>query len=358
MDFVREELVVDGAPLQYKQLEGGFTQPNAGISVQMLQWAKNAAVYDDAAISAIDAGTNPSVTPERRADDFLELYCGNGNFTVAMAPMFRRVLATEVSKVSVAAAKENLVANGVANVDVVRLSSEELTRALDEGKSFERLNGVDLNSFELKTVLVDPPRAGMGPEVTKFVSRFGRIVYISCNPQTLAEDVRALALTHEVRRFAVFDQFQRPDAGAHDRRRQGVGKQIGPRALAQQVDHGLRPCDIAADGPAKRLAQGAGHEIDPVRYAKFFRRSAPGRTNKSGRVAIIHHHNCAVSFRQLGDFGKLCKRSIHAEYAICGDHYKASAIRFRFFQLRVKIRHIRICITIASGFAQSYAIND
>ena len=208
MDFVREELVVDGTPLQYKQLEGGFTQPNAGISVQMLQWAKNAAVYDDAAISAIDAGTNYTrVTPERRADDFLELYCGNGNFTVAMAPMFRRVLATEVSKVSVAAAKENLVANGVTNVDVVRLSSEELTRALDEGKRFERLNGVDVSEFELKTVLVDPPRAGMGTEVTKFVSRFGRIVYISCNPQTLAEDVRALALTHEVRRFAVFDQF-------------------------------------------------------------------------------------------------------------------------------------------------------
>ena len=206
VDFVREELVVDGAPLQYKQLEGGFTQPNAGISVQMLQWAKNAAVYDDAR-AARDAGTNPSQTHERRDDDFLELYCGNGNFTVAMAPMFRRVLATEVSKVSVAAAKENLVANGVTNVDVVRLSSEELTRALDEGKTFERLNGVDLSEFDLKTVLVDPPRAGMGPEVTKFVSRFGRIVYISCNPKTLAEDVRALAETHEVRRFATFDQF-------------------------------------------------------------------------------------------------------------------------------------------------------
>jgi tRNA (uracil-5-)-methyltransferase len=204
VDFVREELVVDGAPLQYKQLEGGFTQPNAGISVLMLQWAKNAAVYDES------ESTNPNPTHherKRRDDDFLELYCGNGNFTVAMAPMFRRVLATEVSKVSVAAAKENLAANGVTNVDVVRLSSEELTRALDEGKTFERLNGVDLSAFDLKTVLVDPPRAGMGPEVTKFVSRFGRIVYISCNPKTLAEDVRALAETHEVRRFATFDQF-------------------------------------------------------------------------------------------------------------------------------------------------------
>jgi tRNA (uracil-5-)-methyltransferase len=121
--------------------------------------------------------------------------------------MFRRVLATEVSKVSVAAAKENLTKNGVFNADVARLSSEELTRALDEGKRFERLDGIDLDAFDLRTVLVDPPRAGMGPDVTKFVARFGRIVYISCNPATLAEDVRALAGTHEVRRFATFDQF-------------------------------------------------------------------------------------------------------------------------------------------------------
>ena len=174
--------------------------------MKMLQWAKNAAVFDDRR-TIPDAGNDPSIAERPRDDDFLELYCGNGNFTIAMAPMFRRVLATEVSKVSVAAAKENLVANGVTNVDVVRLSSEELTSALDEGKSFERLKGVDVASFDLRTVLVDPPRAGMGPEVTKFVSRFGRIVYVSCNPATLAEDVRALAATHEVKRFATFDQF-------------------------------------------------------------------------------------------------------------------------------------------------------
>ena len=111
---------MDGASLQYKQLEGGFTQPNAGVSVKMLQWAKNAAVFDDRR-TIPDAGNDPSIAERPRDDDFLELYCGNGNFTIAMAPMFRRVLATEVSKVSVAAAKENLVANGVTNVDVVRL---------------------------------------------------------------------------------------------------------------------------------------------------------------------------------------------------------------------------------------------
>ncbi len=197
---MHEELTVDNKTLKYKQLEGGFTQPNAFISVKMLEWAKNACVSDD-------SGNEESNNTHPRSDDFLELYCGNGNFTIAMASMFRKVLATEVSKVSVAACKENLLANEVENVSVVRLSSEELTLALDEGKQYERAKDIDFESFDLKTVLVDPPRAGMGPEVTQFVSRFPRIVYISCNPETLAEDVRALHKTHVVKRFATFDQF-------------------------------------------------------------------------------------------------------------------------------------------------------
>ena len=216
-DYVMEELEVDGRALSYKQLEGGFTQPNAGISVQMLEWARCAAVNDaDPKKNGDDNAAESSKADEaemkkekdvRRGDDFLELYCGNGNFTIAMAPMFRACLATEMSKVSVAAARENISANGADNITVARLSSEELTLAMDQGKHFTRLDGIDLDAFDLKTVLVDPPRAGMGPEVSQFVSRFPRIVYISCNPATLAEDVRTLEATHRVARFAVFDQF-------------------------------------------------------------------------------------------------------------------------------------------------------
>jgi tRNA (uracil-5-)-methyltransferase len=211
-DFVMEELEVDGRKLSYKQLEGGFTQPNAGVSVKMLEWARCAAVNDTdpSTIAGGGGGGGGGERDERRSDDFLELYCGNGNFTVAMAPMFRKVLATEMSKVSVAAARENFAANeGADNITVARLSSEELTQAMDGVKTFKRLtlNDIDLDVFNLKTVLVDPPRAGMGPEVSTFVSRFPRIVYISCNPETLAEDVRTLEATHRVARFAVFDQF-------------------------------------------------------------------------------------------------------------------------------------------------------
>ena len=47
-DYVMEEIEVDGRVLTYKQLEGGFTQPNAGISAKMLEWARSAAVSDSA----------------------------------------------------------------------------------------------------------------------------------------------------------------------------------------------------------------------------------------------------------------------------------------------------------------------
>jgi tRNA (uracil-5-)-methyltransferase len=124
--------------------------------------------------------------------------------------LYRNVLATEMSKVSVAAAVENFETNGTTNAKVVRLSAEELVLVLDSGKKYERMTNAgldDLSAYDLRTLLVDPPRAGMGEEVSKFASRFDRIIYISCNPKTLAEDCRILAETHEIKRFAVFDQF-------------------------------------------------------------------------------------------------------------------------------------------------------
>ena len=141
----------------------------------------------------------------RREDDFLLLYCGNGNFTLAMAPMFRRVLATEVSKVSVAAARGKHRRQR-RDVDVVRLSSEELTLALDPGKRYERLGDVDVHAYDLRTVLVDPPRAGMGPEVSALRLEVSpRRVHL-VQPGDVAADVRTLSDTHEVKRFASFDQ--------------------------------------------------------------------------------------------------------------------------------------------------------
>ena len=197
-DFVTERVKVDGKEYSYKQLEGSFTQPNAGVAAQMLSWARSAAVSDS------PDGDASAHNSER---DFLELYCGNGHFTIALAPLFRKCLATEISKSSVSAAHENMAANGVDNIVIARLSAEELCDALDGGREYQRLKEIDLSTYDFSTILVDPPRAGMGDEVSKFCARFDRIVYISCNPETLASDCRILSETHDVKRFCVFDQF-------------------------------------------------------------------------------------------------------------------------------------------------------
>jgi len=60
-------------------------------------------------------------------------------------------------------------------------------------------------------VLVDPPRAGLDEGTRALVSRFSRIAYISCNPETLSRDLQQLSRTHRASHFALFDQFPYTD---------------------------------------------------------------------------------------------------------------------------------------------------
>ncbi len=186
-DYVEEQLVVAGLSFRYRQPEGAFTQPNGEVCQKMLNWAYEAL--------------------GERDDDLLELYCGNGNFTLPLATRVRRVLATEISKTSVNAALANIEDNGIDNIELVRLSAEELTQALNEVRPFRRLAGIDLKSYDFGSVFVDPPRAGMDPDTCELTRRFERILYISCNPETLAQNIAQLADTHRIERCALFDQF-------------------------------------------------------------------------------------------------------------------------------------------------------
>ncbi|APR05074.1 tRNA (uridine(54)-C5)-methyltransferase TrmA [Thauera chlorobenzoica] len=186
-DWVQEVLEVDGKRLSYQQLEGSFTQPNGGVNRQMLSWAR---------AQARDLG-----------GDLLELYCGNGNFTVALAPLFERVLATELSKSSVRAAHANLAANGITNVAMVRMASEELSDALAGGREYRRMAGIDLAGYRFSTLFVDPPRAGLDEGTIALAKGFDNLVYISCNPDTLRANVAALAASHRIAAAAAFDQF-------------------------------------------------------------------------------------------------------------------------------------------------------
>lgn len=202
-DYVVETLDIDGEPYHYRQYEGGFTQPNAQLNQQMISWARR------------QFGQLPD-------QDLLELYCGNGNFTAPLARHFRRVLATEISKTSVAAARQNFAMNNIDNVDIARMSSEDFTAALNGERAFRRLQNIDLTEFSFGAVFVDPPRAGLDAATCELVSRFDRIVYISCNPQTLYRDLQLLTKTHRFEAFALFDQFPYTDhmeCGAYLQRR-------------------------------------------------------------------------------------------------------------------------------------------
>ena len=188
-DFVTEELEAGGRTFRYRQPEGAFSQPNAAVCAKMLEWACGCA-----------AGLG---------GDLLELYCGNGNFTLPLARYFGRVLATEVSKTSVRAAQWNIEADGADNIRIARLSAEEFAQAYGGGREFRRLReqGISLSDYAFSTVFVDPPRAGIDKATLRLMQDFDNIIYISCNPETLRANLDVLLQTHEIKAAALFDQF-------------------------------------------------------------------------------------------------------------------------------------------------------
>ena len=74
-------------------------------------------------------------------------------------------------------------------------------------RDFNRLQGIDLKGYQCETIFVDPPRSGLDAETEKMVQAYPRILYISCNPQTLCKNLETLSQTHRVERLALFDQF-------------------------------------------------------------------------------------------------------------------------------------------------------
>jgi tRNA (uracil-5-)-methyltransferase len=186
-DYVTEILNLDGKSYRYQQVENSFTQPNGGVNEKMLVWAQQ-------------------VTANWRGD-LIELYCGNGNFSIALSENFDRVLGTEISKTSVRSAQINISDNNISNINIVRMSSEEFSQAMNGERQFRRLQGFDLSDYSYDAVLVDPPRAGLDKESIELVRRFERIIYISCNPETLKDNLASLCETHEIEKVALFDQF-------------------------------------------------------------------------------------------------------------------------------------------------------
>lgn len=111
-----------------------------------------------------------------------DLFCGIGTFTLPLARRAARVVGLEVAEESIAAARQNALRNGIENVE---LHAGEARLALPE---LQRRTGPP------RVVVLDPPRNGTGGRVMRKIARLGaeRIVYVSCGPRSLAEDLKEL----------------------------------------------------------------------------------------------------------------------------------------------------------------------
>ncbi|MCI6988067.1 MAG: tRNA (uridine(54)-C5)-methyltransferase TrmA [Campylobacter sp.] len=185
---LRSDMEILGRKFSLEFGISAFLQPNSGVNTKMISWVKS-----------------HIFGPK----DLLEMYCGHGNFTIPLVDKFRAVLATEISKESIKNAKINCQINGVNNIKFARISSDELMSAFAGIREFRRLmaENIKLDEYDFSHILVDPPRAGLEKSVINFIKNYENIIYISCNPTTLKENLGELCKTHKVLKFAIFDQF-------------------------------------------------------------------------------------------------------------------------------------------------------
>lgn len=158
-----------------------FTQVNSTINPQMVKLACD-------------------LLELKSGDRVLDLFCGLGNFSLPLARCVGAtgsVVAVEGSEQMVQRGAENAQRN---DLDHVRFYSQDLT------KDFSHHSWAN-QGFE--ALLIDPPRSG-AEEVMHYVSKFGadRIVYVSCNPATLARDAGVLVKQgYQLKKAGVMDMF-------------------------------------------------------------------------------------------------------------------------------------------------------
>ena len=115
-------------------------------------------------------------------DTVLDLYCGVGTITLCMAKAAGMVYGVEVVPQAVEDARDNAVRNGIENAEFI---------CGDAGQAALELEAKGIHA---DVVVVDPPRKGLNAEAIEALHRFAprRIVYVSCDPATLARDVKLL----------------------------------------------------------------------------------------------------------------------------------------------------------------------
>ncbi|MBV9463522.1 MAG: class I SAM-dependent RNA methyltransferase [Verrucomicrobiae bacterium] len=132
----------------------------------------------------------------RPCDTLVDAYCGAGFFALALAPRAKKIIGIELHAESIELARKEAKALGVENVEFVAAAVEKY---LPEKAS-------SLGSY---AVVIDPPRTGCAPPVleTLLATKPAQILYVSCNPATLARDLKALSSAYDIERIVPVDMF-------------------------------------------------------------------------------------------------------------------------------------------------------
>jgi 23S rRNA (uracil1939-C5)-methyltransferase len=130
-----------------------------------------------------------------KEDHVLDLYCGIGGMGICFSFLCKNVLGVELNPYAVLDGRECLKANGISNMEIVQSDVENMLRHM---------------RFRPDIVVIDPPRAGMGEKSSTLLAQFQskKIIYISCNPKTQAEDIKTLCkFGYVVKALQPVDQF-------------------------------------------------------------------------------------------------------------------------------------------------------
>ncbi len=160
------------------------------LSFYQVNRAQAERLYEKAAAFALGSG----------AKTVLDLYCGAGTIGLTMADRLEKLIGVEIVPEAVADAKVNAALNGVTNAEFL---------CADAAKAAEILQA---RGEKPEAVVLDPPRKGCDEALLRTVAGMApeRIVYVSCDPATLARDCAVLrTLGYEVKEVCPFDLFPR-----------------------------------------------------------------------------------------------------------------------------------------------------
>lgn len=134
----------------------------------------------------------------------LDLYAGAGNFAVPLSVNAGEVTAVEENPYAVEDGRRNIALNGIKNCAFAHMPVE---RCFDGGKK-QRVAGL-FGGTRYDVIILDPPRAGLSSDFLRKVVEAGsqRIVYVSCNPATLARDIKRMKERYEVESVRMVDFF-------------------------------------------------------------------------------------------------------------------------------------------------------